>query len=1186
MFKKLLQFEFFYQGKQYALLILTIAFFAYGYLMASMGQGPANINCNAPYQISYYTSLMTLGGIFIVMFFSISATIRDKQNAFESIIYSTPIQKSHYFFSRFLGVFLFGIIAFTPFFIGYFIGVHSSGLDPERIADFQLSSYFIPWIVFVVPNIFICSVLLFSISLLSKNNIATYVGGIALYVFYMLSSLALNSPLMSASSPPTPEGMSMAAMFDPFGIAAFFEQTQFWVPSERNSLNLSFSGNLLWNRALWIVLAGSILAGVYKIFSFRQINQKIKKDENSKIENTTVSRYLPVEVEINSISKRIAFFAMVKSNIMSSMKNILFMAIMLIWIMLIATDIYTGTIESGTYNDSSYATTSFLVELIAKQLSTFAIMLIVFFSGELVWRSRLHKFNEILDATPIGNTSLFLANLLSLLILPFLLLISSIFIAILFQLMTGYTDFEFSLYASMFYYQGIPLYIYCILAIFIQSIVPNKYLGMAITGAIIFLFGFNSQLIGIHHPMLRFGLIPSPSYSNMNGFTVGTTAFAHFSFYWLSLCVVLAIISFKLLQRGNISTWKEKLKQLSRHWTLPQTITLGAAVLLLCTSATTVYYNTNIVNSYQSNTDQLDAMEKYERKYSHYEDLDRLFPVSINNEVDLFPATNSYTILAKLLMKNKTDHAISTVLIHQRVDLDHIALEGGTLIERDTVYGTYLFEFKTPIAPNQTTAMTFTAKHRVKGYENEKAIINNGTYITYKDFMPRMGYYSGMEIKDKMERQKRGLKALHEEIVTDEHIHNYGSNIGTVQFESIVSTSMGQTALTTGTLINEWETNDRKYFHYKEDQPILPTIAYFSANYATLKDQYENIAITQYYHPEHNQNIAKIAESTKATLAYCSEHFAPYPFDELRIAEIPSHWPFGGFAHPGLISMVEDKLYLVDLSNNPKFDLVAKRTIHEVSHQWWGHLLIPKMVEGGSLFVEGFAKYTEAVMLEKMYGKGALWQLSETANYRYFHGHTYSSIPEPPVYLEDGQNYIAYGKYLTLMLALKDLLGEEKVNSVLRKLLNDYGETAKTRVTALDFLEELYTIAPEHKKLIDDWFKQVITYDLSITDQSYTKLENGRYEVKATVKASRTLFLANGEIEEIGIDEPIRFAVLTKDANEVTSDKDLLHYQLHPINKEITELTFIVDQEPQFVAIDPYGTRVDENLHDNIAGFN
>ena len=55
--------------------------------------------------------------------------------------------------------------------------------------------------------------------------------------------------------------------------------------------------------------------------------------------------------------------------------------------------------------------------------------------------------------------------------------------------------------------------------------------------------------------------------------------------------------------------------------------------------------------------------------------------------------------------------------------------------------------------------------------------------------------------------------------------------------------------------------------------------------------------------------------------------------------------------------------------------MVAKRVIHEVAHQWWGHTLSAKPVAGGSLFVEGFAKYTEAVVMEKMYGKSALYDI-------------------------------------------------------------------------------------------------------------------------------------------------------------------------------------------------------------------
>ena len=103
-------------------------------------------------------------------------------------------------------------------------------------------------------------------------------------------------------------------------------------------------------------------------------------------------------------------------------------------------------------------------------------------------------------------------------------------------------------------------------------------------------------------------------------------------------------------------------------------------------------------------------------------------------------------------------------------------------------------------------------------------------------------------------------------------------------------------------------------------------VAYFSANYKTKKVAYKGISIEQYFDEAHAFNIEEIENSTKQTLNYCEENFGNYAFDHVRIAEVPSHWSFGGFAHPGVISMVEDRLYLADVRNDETFNLVAKRT--------------------------------------------------------------------------------------------------------------------------------------------------------------------------------------------------------------------------------------------------------------------
>jgi len=277
-------------------------------------------------------------------------------------------------------------------------------------------------------------------------------------------------------------------------------------------------------------------------------------------------------------------------------------------------------------------------------------------------------------------------------------------------------------------------------------------------------------------------------------------------------------------------------------------------------------------------------------------------------------------------------------------------------------------------------------------------------------------------------------------------------------------------------------------------------------------------------------------------------------------------------------------LYLVDTRDSEEFNLVAKRVIHEVAHQWWGHTLIPKMVEGGSLFVEGFAKYTEAIILVEMYGNSAIWQLSQNAISRYFKGRAYASEVEPPIYLVDGQGYISYGKHYIIMLALRDLLGEEKLNSVLRSITDRHRhEFDEFNITTLDFIEELYQVTPSTQHaLIDDWFKRVITYDLSVENRKYKQLKNGKFEISLQVLSKRFETQSDGSSKAISINEPIAIGFFSKHPSSVNKENEILYLKPHQIIKESMEIKIVLDKLPEYVSIDPYGTRCDEDFLNNV----
>lgn len=1183
MFKKLLQFEVFYQFKQRAFPIFALLFLALGVFVGRQGFAPKGINFNSVYQIYFHTGIFTLGSVFVIMFFAISAMLREKQHNMEGLIYSSSIKKSHYFWGRFLGTFIFSVLAFSPYLLGYMYGNYFSDLDPERIADFQLMTYLQPWLYIVLPNIFICSTIVFSVSTLTKSNTATYVSAVFIYMLYFVSSIFLNSPLMAQAVPASPESMAIAAVADPFGIAAFFEQTQYWTPFQKNTQLLSFSGLFLINRLVWILVSVGILLGTYALFSFRKTAEKVKKEPKQKKENIQLLEYKPIQTSHNFKAQLMAFFTLLKLELKGVFKSLPFIAVLIMWLIIVFSELYSTVISGGEYGVSDYPFTNNLIDLILAPLTLFSFILIVFYSAEIVWKERNLNFNLIVDATPVKNGVFFLSKIGALALLPTILITSGIAMCIIFQIALGYSNFEFSLYASLYYHYGLQLVVYCMIAFFINSIAKNKYMGMGIFGLIL-IACTKSDIIGLEHPLTSLGFLPRVEYNNIDGFNGVSYLFDHLSMYWFAFGLILTVLSFKIWNRGVVASFSIKMNQLFLHWTKGQKLATTILFVLFLSAGSLVYYNTNIVSEYETISDQLEFREGYERKFKKYDSIERLYPTSKKTKVDIYPKERMFTVTADYILKNKSEQPLSELFITERVSLENVTIENARLVAHDTLYGTYLFKYDKPLQPNDSVKYTYKLKKEVKGYEVDNSIVNNGTYINrFGNFEPILGYTSGLEISNKTERKKRNLPERVEEDNSDEHIVLEDVKYEKVRFETIISTSNDQTAISSGRLLNEWSENNRNYFHYKSRVKILPEIGYFSAKYTSKKIDYKGVSIEQYYDANHDFNIEDIENSVKQTLDYCQENFGTYPFDHVRIAEVPSYWPFGGFAHPGVISMVEDRLYLTNVRNEETFNVVAKRTIHEVAHQWWGHTLSAKPVAGGPLFVEGFAKYTEAVVLEKMYGKRALYTLTENARSRYFRGRSFASSVEPPVYKVDGQSYIAYGKALTVMLGLRDLIGEDQVNKVLKIMTDRHRSINMLAATSVELLEEIYKVTPsEQHVLIDDWFKNVITYDVGIEESTYKELANGTYEIIVKLKTKRFKTLDNGETKQISMDEPIKIGIFTEHPSNVKDNSSILYYKSNHFNKDMTEIKLIVKEKPTYISIDPYGTRSDENLTDNV----
>ncbi|MCP9290264.1 M1 family aminopeptidase [Gracilimonas sediminicola] len=1186
MIAALFRFELVYQKKLWALPVAMILFFLSGLQIGGQAFAPDLVDFNAPYQISYYTSVFTLGAVFAIMFFVINGVLRDRAYQMQEIIFSTGVQKHQFFMSRFAGVFVFSILSVSPLLLGMMTGSLLFDLDPDRLSPFSVSPYFWNWLVFVLPNVLICSAFIFSVGLLSKNRMSIYASAILVYVLYFVCSFFFDSPMLAGSTPTHTDSMTLAALGDPFGISAFMEQSQYLTPLQKNTVWVTLSGNFLLNRLLWIGISFAMLGLSYRLFSFRTSQQGKKDSTSGKValekNDAKDTVYHPVKPSLNS--SRLfwhSFIAQSKIGIKQLFKSLPFQAMLAFIIFVIGAEFSSKLIEGGSYSESLFPVTAILAGLNNTALFIFGVMLVIFYSGEWGWKERSENMHLILDATPASNASFFWSKVSVLLFIPFIFITLEIVIAIVFQLVMDYTVIDTGTYLSLYYFQGIPLAFYILFGLFVQALSPDKYLGMAITGLFVAIFATPlSGSLGIEHPLLKVGAMPSVTFSDMTGVSNNAGTFYLFSTHWLILGLLLSLIALHVWRRGITERFLIHARQIFRSWPKQRlAIATVLGIAFLCTSGM-ILYKTNIETVYLSSGERLDRWADYEKKYKHYDEEKWLYPVAITTNVALYPEKRSYTVDAVYTLTNKSDTVVNRALIIEKKSITDIQLEGATLINHDATLGIYEFLFNKPVLPGDKVALTFTAESEQEGLRSGKDLVENGSYVHLRDFSPYLGYTDNLEVSDKTEREKRGLPHREKEQPSDADFDVMESGFGRIDFETILSVPAEQTGITVGELEDKWIENGRNYYRYKTETPVAPAISYHAAAYEIEQEDYKGIRLEHYFHPGHDFNNRTIMKSMKQTLDYAGKEFGAYPFDYLRIAEIPSHWRFGGYAAAGTISMVEDNLYLVDERNPEAFSLVAKRTIHEVAHQWWGHMLSTQSVSGGAIFVEGFAKYTEAAVMEKYYGMTSLYQLSESANHTYFNGRSYASTPEEPLYLEQGEHYMLYGKSYIVMYALKELIGEENVNQVLKTLVNRHKNEIDATVTSPEFLNEIYKFTPEeYHSLIGDWFKKIITYDLSVENAESDKISDDRYEIRITIDAGKHELLEGVE-SPVSMNEPIPLGIFSAHPSEA-SEGQILFLESENIEDGKQQITIQTETLPRYVCIDPYGTRPDLVRQDN-----
>jgi ABC-type transport system involved in multi-copper enzyme maturation permease subunit len=1116
----------------------------------------------------------------------VDAAQRDPRWRMEPLFYTTPLRGREYLGGRFAGSLLVNAILLLLVPIGLVLGAGMAGMKPEELGTVRLDAYVMPYLVFLLPNLLVNGAVLFGIALLTRRSLPGYLGALALTVAYMFAMIVGQR-----------SGGTVWAMVDPTGAVAMQRQTGGWTRVELNSSMLRLEGLLLWNRLLWITVAAAMLALALRRFRLMHAAPAAHRRASRAEAEAAPSRGAIVRgpsVAVPRVPRafgarthgaqvmetaRIGFRQVVGS------RDFLLIAIGLFVFALISIAdvwIFGGMLFWPL-------TRSMVTGLTSQGLPTIVAVLTVFYAGELVWREREAGIEKLGDSAPVPDWVPLAGKLIAL--AGMLVILNAVLMAsgITGQAMQGWYAFQPALYLKMLFgVQLVEQLQFAVLALLAHVIVNQKY-AAHLVAVLLYVGTLQARSLGIEHNLLVYGSDPGLSWSDLNGFGPFLAPFVRFKLYWASWALLLCIVALLAWVRGTEGGFGARVRQARRRFTPRVAAGAAAMVLLVMGTGAFVFYNTNVLNEYRTAWERDAVNAGYERRYKRFEHAPQPSLAAIGMHVELYPERNTATVRATYRLVNRTGVPIDS--IHLSVVRDPQLTLRGIRFDRparrlveDDVHGYRIHRLEQALQPGDSLRMDFELAVAPRGFRNRE--VPSGNTVMVGEFtnlgswiLPSIGYQRGDELSSADARREHGLPPTGIRPSIHDPRARQIPRMGRIHLDATIGTSAGQTAVAPGRLLRSWTKDGRRYFQYQTEAPVLDFFSVLSSRYAVREGAWTDprtgreVEIRVIHHPDHAVNVDRIIRIARTSLDYFTAQFGPYPHRQLALVEIP-RYSSGARTYGGMIVYSESSPMAAarteagdrEAVDDPALMLAA----HELGHLWWGQQVMGADVQGSQMLSETLAQYSAAMVMKRTRGAAPAREMMEKMHETYLSGRGRNDAPEVPLLLTTDHAYLHYGKGAVAMYTLQEYVGEARINTALRRLVQAHGNAGPPYATTLDLYRELRAVTPDSLRyLLHDLLATITLWDLRATGARAEPAGGGAYRVTLDVEAAKLRSDSVGNDTEVPMSDLVQVGVLAESA-----DGDVLGAPLylahHRLRSGQQTITITVQGRPARAGIDPY----------------
>ncbi|MGZ5130731.1 MAG: M1 family aminopeptidase [Caldimonas sp.] len=1174
----------------FALALLWIAAAGGLFKDANISFGSGKVAVNSPFALAQTVSILGMFGITVMSAIMGRAVQQDVEYRTQSFFFTAPIGKLEYLGGRFAGALGVLLAVFASLGLGAFVATLLPGMDAERIGPNRWAAYLSPYATVLVPNALLIGAVFFALAATTKKMLPVYVGSVLVLLGWLIALQLVRDA----------DNRTLAALVDPFGSRAVSTLTEYWTIAERNTRLVPLEGVLLWNRLLWLAVAAAISALCFWRFSFAEVatgrpgkrGKTLVDPADAAPEGASRAAPRPMAASALPATPASAWRLVPHRawlEFRETTKNIYFGVIVLAGLLFL---VFASTTVCDIFGTSTWPVTFQMIGLLQGSFAAFMLIIIAFYAGELVWRERDNRLDQISDALPTPTWLPLVSKLVALMLVPAVLQALLMLCGMAIQAAKGYTRFEPGLYLyDLFTIDLLNYWLVCALAIAVHSIVDNKYVGHFVMVVYYALLIFAGQL-GLEHNLYKFGAVPDAVYSDMNGYGHFLPRLRAFQAYWGAASLLLLVAAFLFWSRGTPSSWRERLAA-ARERIGKRTLGLaGASAAAFVALGGFIFYNTNVLNRYQTTSDAQARQVDYEKRYKALAAEAQPKVTAVSLAVDLFPREQRIRVRGNYALQNKTERPVSTLflnfapgpaLVVHRLELGVPA----RLVDDAKALGVRRYSLAAPLPPGAATTLEFDLELPTHGFSNSgsnTAVVYNGTFINGMELLPLIGYRERGELERDQDRKKFGLAPKERMRDRDDPaglmVNGLESDADFIDFEATVSTEPDQIAISPGYLQREWTQGGRRFFHYKMDAPILNFFAFQSARYAVKKDVWHgpagDVAIEIYHQPGHEFDLDSMDASVKDALAYCSANFGPFQYRQFRIVEFPRYASFAQ-SFPNTIPFSEAIGFIARVRpDDPKdIDYPYYVTAHEAAHQWWGHQVISGDVQGGSMLVESMAQYSALMVMKHKFGAAKMRRFLSYELNNYLRGRAFEQKKELPLSRVENQPYIHYNKGSLVFYALQDYIGEDRLNQAIRAFRDAHAFKGPPYPSSSELIARIREVTPpELQYVIDDLFEKIVVYDNRAVSATMKPLAGGRWEVTMKVVAKKRVADALGKESDVALDDLI-------DVGVIDAKGDAIAVERKRITGEESTFTMTVDKLPVKAGIDPLNKLIDRRPSDN-----